>query len=176
MFLQGEEIFLRAIEPSDAEILYQWENSPENWRVSNTLLPFSKHILQQYVNTAQDLFMIKQLRLLICLKDGNQPIGSVDLFDFDPFHQRAGLGILIAENQHRQQGLASQALDLIIDYCFDVLLLNQLFCNIEEGNESSMNLFQKKGFDIIGVKKKWNRTAEGFKDEYMLQLLNYREL
>jgi diamine N-acetyltransferase len=176
MFLQGEEIFLRAVEPSDADILYLWENNPDHWRVSHTLLPFSKHLLLEYVNSAQDIFLSKQLRLIICLKQDDKPIGAVDLFDFEPFHQRAGLGILIAEKQFREKGYASEALDLTIDYCFEVLLLNQLFCNIEEENESSLNLFQGKGFDIIGLKKNWNRNSSGFSHEYMLQLLNYRDL
>lgn len=171
--LKGENITLRALEPSDAIVLYKWENDPEVWRVSNTLVPFSNHLLEQYVNSAQDIYLTKQLRLIICLEE--VPIGTIDLFDFEPFHQRAGVGIIIAEKSQRQKGYASEAIDILIDYCFSSLLLHQLYCNIETNNESSLNLFLSKDFKIVGIKKDWNRTSDGYNDEYLLQLINYND-
>lgn len=173
MFLKGKNIALRALEPHDAEVLYQWENDSEIWKVSNTLVPFSKHILEQYVNGAHDIYLTKQLRLMIC--NGNLSIGTIDLFDFDPFHQRAGIGILIGEKSQRKMGYASEAMDLLIDYCFSTLLLHQLYCNIGAENEGSLKLFLSKDFKIIGAKKDWIRNSDGFNDEYLLQLINFNE-
>jgi diamine N-acetyltransferase len=34
---------LRALEPDDIDLLYDWENNMEIWHVSNTLEPFSKY-------------------------------------------------------------------------------------------------------------------------------------
>lgn len=173
--LEGKNIYLRAIEPEDADLLYKWENNPRHWKVSNTLVPFSKFILEQYVNSAQDIFLAKQLRLVICLKDSGTAIGAIDLFDYEPFHQRGGIGIVIADISHQQKGYASDALDVFVNYCFDVLLLHQLYCNVEEGNEASLNLFLGKDFKIVGLKKDWNRARNGYNDEFLLQLLNHRE-
>ncbi len=100
-----------------------------------------------------------------------QTIGSIDLFDIDNLHQRAGVGILIADKENRRQGYASQALKALIEYCSEVLLLHQLYCNIDEDNESSIRLFQKRGFEITGEKKDWIRTKNGWKTEYFLQLI-----
>ena len=47
MFIQTEHIYLRALEPIDLELLYTCENDRLVWKVSNTITPFSKHILQQ---------------------------------------------------------------------------------------------------------------------------------
>ena len=93
--LKGKQIYLRTIEPSDADIILKWENNPENWKVSNTLVPFSKKLIEDYVNSAQDIYAIKQLRFIICLLNTDKAIGTIDLFDFDPYHQKVGLGILI---------------------------------------------------------------------------------
>ncbi|MDQ3191598.1 MAG: GNAT family N-acetyltransferase [Bacteroidota bacterium] len=171
--LKGQNIFLRALEPEDSIILYDWENDPEVWKVSNTLVPFSKHLLEQYVNSAQDIYLTKQLRFMICLE--KKPIGTIDLFDFEPFHQRAGIGIIIADKSQRQKGYASEAIDLLVEYCFSHLLLHQLYCNIQLSNEASMKVFLEKSFNVIGVKKDWNRTNDGFDDEYLLQLINYND-
>lgn len=169
MKLKGQHIQLRAIEPSDIDVLYQWENDAETWMVSNTQSPFSRFVLEQYITSShQDIYSVKQLRLIICNEE-NKAIGSIDLFDFDPNHLRAGVGILIAEKADRKKGYASEALCLLMDYCFSVLNLHQLYCNITIDNEPSILLFQKHGFQITGMKKQWVRDGESFKDELLLQ-------
>jgi len=169
MKLQGDHISLRAIEPADIELLYNWENDTENWKVSNTQTPFSRFVLEQYITSAhQDIYTVKQLRLMICNVD-NKAVGCIDLFDFEPNHQRAGLGILIAEKSDRRKGYASEALNILIQYCFSSLNLHQLYCNITNDNEASVVLFQKHGFLITGIKKQWIRESGLFKDELLLQ-------
>jgi diamine N-acetyltransferase len=173
----NQTISLRALEPNDIDVLYKWENDIENWRVSNIQTPFSRHTLQQYIETAhQDIYSVKQLRLIIELSlstaDEKMAIGCIDLFDFDPKHLRAGVGVLIAEKTERGKGYASDALLLLINYAFDVLNLHQLYCNISAENEASILLFQKHGFQISGIKKQWIRDKNIFKDELFLQLIN----
>jgi diamine N-acetyltransferase len=56
-----------------------------------------------------------------------------------------------------------------MDYCFSVLNLHQLYCNITIDNEPSILLFQKHGFQITGMKKQWVRDGDSFKDELLLQ-------
>lgn len=175
--LEGKNIRLRAMEPTDLDILYRWENDHDNWFVSNTHAPFSKHILSKFIDEAgRDIYETKQLRLMIELKSQpvgkNDPAGAVDLFDFDPHHRRAAIGILIGRKELRQKGFASEALALVIDYAFEVLRLHQLFCNIAAGNEVSMTLFTKFGFVVAGEKKEWLRTRESWVSEYILQLIN----
>lgn len=162
---------LRAIEPHDLELIYAWENAPENWSVSYTYAPFSKEVLKNYIEqqASQDIYSSKQLRLMI---DANgETIGCVDLFDFEPRHQRAGLGILIGDKNHRQKGYAGQALEAVIDYAFSTLNLNQLFCNIAADNEASLKLFGKYNFAITGTKKQWLHINNNWVDEHTLQLL-----
>jgi diamine N-acetyltransferase len=171
MKLTGEKISLRAIEPQDIDVLYQWENDTENWLVSNTQTPFSRFVLEQYIASAhEDIYSAKQLRLIICDPE-NKAVGSIDLFDFEPNHLRAGIGILIAEKTDRKKGYASEALNLLINYCFDTLNLHQIYCNITTDNETSILLFQKHGFQITGIKKQWIRDGGKFKDELILQLI-----
>ena len=44
-----QEIQLRALEPSDLDFLYDLENDQCLWTVSNTLVPFSKYTLKEYI-------------------------------------------------------------------------------------------------------------------------------
>jgi diamine N-acetyltransferase len=170
------KIVLRAMELSDVDLLYRWENDKSIWQVSNTLVPFSRYILKKYVeNSYKDIYEMKQLRLMIDVKtspDEFRSVGSIDLFDFDPYHLRAGVGILIAAEKERRKGYATSALEELITYAFSTLQLNQLYCNISVNNKASMSLFQKVGFILVGIKKKWIKTISGYEDEALLQLIN----
>jgi diamine N-acetyltransferase len=173
MILESDIVRLRAVEPEDLELLYSWENEEANWKQSNTLVPYSRYILKRYIaNSHKSLFETGQLRLMIDVTSREKTVGTIDLFDFDHFHMRAGVGILIADPRDRKKGYGSAALKCIIRYAFETLNLHQLWCNILEGNEESMNLFLHHGFERSAVKKEWVRTDGRFLTEYMLQLLN----
>jgi len=170
--LENINIRLRAIEPEDLEILYDWENDMSIWYLSNTLIPFSKYALKKYIEDSKsDIYETKQLRLIIELKSDSRPVGAIDLFDFDPFHQRAGIGILISNKNDRRHGYASEALQSVINYGFQTLKLKQLYCNITEDNQHSLNLFIKHGFIITGQKYDWIKKDDSWLTEYFLQLI-----
>lgn len=173
MMLESDIILLRAVEQEDLELLYAWENDRGLWDVSTTIAPFSKYLLKKYIENAHlDIYEAKQLRLMIVSKVNNKTIGAVDLFDFEPYHGRAGIGILVYDKTDRGKGYAREAVNLIIGYAFNTLGLRQLFCNITPENNTSMKLFQSLGFEIAGLKKDWLKTCNAWKDEYLLQLIN----
>jgi diamine N-acetyltransferase len=102
-------------------------------------------------------------------------IGTIDLFDFDPYHLRAGVGILIGDKSERRKGYAFEALRNFIQYSFNILQLHQLFCNITPDNKESLNLFKKCGFRITGRKADWIKNSNGYTEEFMLQLINTKD-
>lgn len=175
--MQYKEIKLRAVEPEDLENLYEWENNSQYWIISNTVTPFSKYTLKRYIeNSHKNVYETGQLRLMIDHIKSKVTIGTIDIFDFDPFHKRAGLGILIADDEYRRKGYASMALKCLIDYCFNTLLLHQLYCNILDNNCDSMDLFRKLGFKEVGLKKDWINTNNGYISEHLFQLIKEEEV
>jgi len=170
--LSTDKIRLRALEPEDVALLYRWENDPDVWLISNTIAPYSKYMLTEYVNASlQDLYTAKQLRLMIVSRKNDETVGILDIFEFDPYHLRAGLGIII-EKSYRRQGFAEEAISLAKQYLFNHIHLHQIFCNIMAHNTSSIALFKKAGFQKAGCKKDWIRTPNGFEDEITMQLIN----
>ncbi len=171
--LETDIIRLRALEPEDIDILYRWENDTKLWMVSNTVAPFSKFVLRRFIeNQRYDIYETKQMRLIIESKKTGKPVGAIDLYDLDPNNARAGVGIMIYDDKDVGQGYASSALAALIKYAFQVLHLNQLYCNILSNNIRSTNLFKSKGFTTVGLKLEWVKTTTGWMDEYMLQLIN----
>lgn len=170
--LKGKHINLRALEPEDLEFLFQIENNESFWEVSHTQTPFSKFLLKQYLENAHlDIFEAKQLRLVIEEIGTKKTVGMIDLFDFNPQHKRAGIGVLIHPD-YQKNGFASEALSLLIKYCFIHLNLHQLYANITTDNSNSIALFEKHQFKKVGTKKDWIFTKGIYKDELLFQLIN----
>ena len=169
--MKNEKIILRALEPTDIDLLFDVENNQALWHLSQTLRPFSRFEIEQYLlSLEKDPFKAGQVRLMIEESLSNSVVGIIDLFDIDAVNQRAGVGIVILQ-EYRQKGYASRALQLLKEYAFNVLNLHQLYCNIEPDNTASLKLFQEQGFKIICSKKDWNRKNGEWIDEYFLQCL-----
>jgi diamine N-acetyltransferase len=170
--LTNHKVTLRALEPEDLDFLFSAENDSTFWEVSGTQTPFAKHLLKNYLaNAHQDIYEAKQLRLVIEAVESGEKIGLIDLFDFNPQYQRAGIGILILKN-FQQKGFATEALQLFINYGFKTLQLHQIYANITIGNTQSISLFEKLNFKQTGIKKDWIKKENKFQDVLLYQLIN----
>ncbi len=168
--LRGKNIYLRPLETTDLEVLYRWENQTGDWSTGSSLTPYSRFYLEQYIISAQNnIYEDKQLRLII---ENNQTevAGIIDLFDFNPHHRRAAVGLLIGK-EFRKRGYATEALDILISYAKNVLSMKQLYCTIEHNNPISLELFKKKGFSHTGTRLNWNLRGNQWIHEDFLQLI-----
>ena len=168
-FFSGVLVRLRAMEPEDLELLYQIENDPSLWTISNFTVPYSRATLRNYLeNSMNDMFADRQLRLMICELLQDTPVGVIDVTDFEPMHGRAEIGISLL-NEARGKGYASEALDLLCDYVFTFLHFKQLNAHILADNTASLNLLHHAGFTDCGLLKAWWRVGGEYKDMVLLQ-------
>ena len=167
---KSENIFIRLIEPKDATTVMIWENNPEHWRVSDTEIPFSMQDILYLIDQAHHIRTTGQVRFVICLNDTEEPIGLIDLFDANFKHGRAGVGILIAEKAFRSKGFALESLTLLKEYVAKVLGFYSLYATMHADNESSIHLFEKSNFELVGKRKGWYLGQGNRVDELMFQI------
>ena len=171
MNIEGKISTLRALEPEDLDAMYGWENDTDSWRVSGTVAPFSRHMLSRLIEEQQyDIYATRQLRLVVTIDtpNGCKAVGAVDLFDFEPLHARAGVGIVIVD-EYRGRGLAKDALTAVERYAHEVLRLNQLWCSVTDDNVASLALFRSLGYEECGRRREWILTPRGALDEVLMQ-------
>jgi diamine N-acetyltransferase len=166
----GDKCRLRALEPSDLELLYLWENDTEVWRVSGSCGPVSRERLQHFIEEQNyDIYATRQMRLII--ESNGMAIGTLDIIDFDPQNSRFGIGILIYANENRRMGFARSAIEAIKEYGRTTLFVNQIWASVAEDNIASLELFRRCGFEECGRRKAWLRREGGYVAEVEFQCL-----
>lgn len=159
--LHSKRLHLRALEPSDADFMYEVENDAEAWRYSDTIAPLSRRILRDYALTYDaDPFTAGQLRLIITEEGSCRPVGIVDLYEVSQRHLRAFIGIYICK-EFRDKGYAEETLQLIEDYAHNNLHLHQLGAKVEDGYATAEALFSKRGYELKGMLDDWLSTPDG---------------
>lgn len=169
MNIHDNILMLRALEPTDLDVLYRWENDEELWHTSATITPFSRKQLWDYIeNYDGDIFRTHQLRLMIVEVAIDKVVGTLDLFDFDPINSRASVGILI-DKEFQGQGYGKMALNLVEDYCKKHISLNQLVATVSVDNERSLALFRSLEYSEVGVMRWWLKRGNQYCDAILFQ-------
>lgn len=169
--LSNDILALRALEPTDLDTLYRWENDTALWSVSDTIAPYSRKALWDYLeNYTGDIYTQRQLRLMITLETDGTPVGTIDFFNFDPLNNRSELGLFVA-SEYRGLGYGRQALELLTAFARDHIGLRQLYVFISLDNELCLKLFEDYGYRRVGVLQSWVKRGTTYRDTALLQMI-----
>lgn len=148
---------LRALEPSDAALLYSTENDTSLWGVSGTVAPYSLHQLKEYAeNYDADPFSCGQLRLVAYDSEagGYPPVGLLDFYDISLINAHAWVGIYVCP-PYRGKGIAGTLLEMGSDYARDRLGLRNLGAKILASSVISRKVFSRAGYEVRGSLPGW---------------------
>lgn len=162
---------LRAVEPTDADYFFSIDNDESTWDDSDTVAPYSHHMLRQYAEQYDaDPFSCGQLRLVAVLEDTpDRIVGILDIYEISALHSTAWFGIYVLPDM-RRQGHALKLLSLSCQYAANRLRLNKMGARILDSNVASIRLFEKAGFTHCGTLPKWRFASGSWHD---LKLYTY---
>ncbi len=160
-------VILRAMEPEDLDMMYTIENDRDTWNVTDINTPYSRFLLHEFIaNATGDIYTDKQVRLVITDK-WKVFIGMIDLFNFNPQHKRAEVGIIIRK-AYRDQGYGKAALLELISYARKIIHIHQLYVYMNVDNISCVKLFEETGFERDAELKDWVFDGENYHNVYMM--------
>lgn len=175
VFLKDNELRLRAVEPEDADAMWEFEADSSQWQANGMMAPFSRANLRQYAEGYDaDPISAGQLRLIVETKHeetgARDIVGICDIYDISAINRRAFLGIYIA-SQHRRHHLATRTLCMCENYASQLLNLRILAAKICGNNPGSEELFVKCGYSLAGTLDDWIICG---KESYPLRLFTKR--
>ncbi len=165
-----KELIVRAVDSSDFDFLFKLENDKAYWHLSGTKKSFTARELMDFIQGAQQpILLSRQFKYIIEIQDYGQ-IGCLDLFEYDPFNQHIGVGIIIYDENYRRKGYAKQALLLLESYLREVLYCKSIFARVLQNNEASISLFNEINYIVVDHQtKELFLRDEDYRDEILFQ-------
>jgi RimJ/RimL family protein N-acetyltransferase len=141
-FLRGERVTLRTVQPEDYEFVHEHWNDPSIRYGAPMPTPISEEDIAGFVEEVDDAIQFLPCR-------DRTPVGFVMLFDIDAEASHAELGYWVVPDE-RGAGYATAAADLCLTHAFDDRGLHKVLARVFEGNEASIRVLEKLGFEREG--------------------------
>ena len=147
----------------------QYFNGDEPPKKNPESLKETSQILERILNRPEDAGHIDYA---IHNRETDELIGCGMIAHIDSYNRRCDLGISMGFDKNNWgKGYGREALQAVIQYCFNELSLNRVGAEIYEFNTRSINLFQGLGFQPEGRKKQYILKDGIFKDELLFSLV-----
>jgi RimJ/RimL family protein N-acetyltransferase len=142
--LRGEHVYLRAVEPDDAERIHAWYAHADTARLMGE---FPRSLARRRIDaeTAVRESGRDWYAFVICRIEDDEVIGRMDLFEIDKVNGSAGFGMAIGEHRWRGQGLGTDAVNAVLDFCFGQLRLERVWLVTDSVNERAQHVYRKAG-------------------------------
>ena len=167
----GEQVYLRPITHEDTDNVVKWRNQENVIKYYIYRGPFTKEIHENWLKTKVDTGEVVQF--MVCLNEGDVPVGSTFLKNIDKVHDRAEYGIFLDGSADiRGKGIGTEALRLTLKYCFETMHLHKVFSEILADNDRSIKTLEKVGFKVEAHLKDHVKIEGEYRDLVLLGILN----
>lgn len=151
--IRGPRIDLRPLRRSDAPSLCKYARNREVSRWTYVPHPYRPEHAEQFLKMVS-VWKRKKLatHFGIVWRETGEVIGVVGLFDIDLRNRRTEIGYWLGA-RFRGKGIASEAVSLAVNYCFETLNLHRVFAHVFIGNTASERLLLRLGFQWEGMER-----------------------
>jgi RimJ/RimL family protein N-acetyltransferase len=156
---------IRSWEIDDAAAIVKYANNKRIWRNLRDAFP------QPYGLSDAEDFLKKvtahDRECVFAISNQKEAIGGIGMVIGEDVHRHAAeLGYWLAE-PFWNKGIMTQAVQLIVEYAFENLNLYRIYAEPDEGNDASVRVLEKAGFQYEGRLK-----TSAYKDgKFLDQLL-----
>jgi RimJ/RimL family protein N-acetyltransferase len=149
-YWQGNHVRLRAIEPSDWEVFFQWNLDTEMARALYWVpFPRSKEAMKRWAEKESTQEPERDHFFWVIEDLEGQVVGSIGSNDCDPRNGTFKYGVAIMKEHHRK-GYAMEAITLVLLYFFEELRYQKVNAGVYSFNRPSIQLHEKMGFQREG--------------------------
>ena len=151
--LVGDKIYLSPRNIEDAELYVKWMNDFDvtdfTGRTSQIMDIEGE---KEYLSSASK--KTNTFSFAIVKQENDRLIGSAGLEKIDYINRVATLGIMIGEQENREKGYGTETINLLLDFGFNYLNLNNINLYVMEFNPRAIACYKKCGFKEMGRRRK----------------------
>jgi [ribosomal protein S5]-alanine N-acetyltransferase len=167
-FLEGQQIYLRAITMNDVTESYlSWLNDEETTRgLASGVFPSNIEELKKFVEGV--ISNRNVVMLAICDQLNNEHIGNIKLDNFDWVSRTCELGLLIGNKKYWGKGIGYEVCQLTLNYAFTDLNIRKVSLAVYANNPAAIKLYEKLGFQKEGALRKHIFESGQYFDKYYM--------
>jgi diamine N-acetyltransferase len=143
--LRNASLRLRAIDTEDLDMLRAWRNDPACYSAFYEFDALSRAQQTAWWEQASARTHQEKNYIIARVQD-NTPLGTISLLDIDWRSRNAEVGRMWVAPAYQRQGVARQALGLLLAYALGHLGLRKLWLEVLADNHAAVALYQQAGF------------------------------
>jgi len=170
--IDGKLVGLRPLETEDVFVLFKWFNDErvlENLGADNmffaTSLEEERLVVESMIRDHRSQFLI------IHRLEDHEPVGIIGLAGLDERNASAELRIVIGEVGAWDQGLGTDAVQVILEHGFNVRNLHRIWLRVLEYNKRALRCYEKCGFQMEGRVRQEMYHKGAWRDAYRMSIL-----
>jgi len=168
--LRTPRLRLRQFRAGDVDAMHECFANPEAMRFWNRPVHTKRIETERTVRNCIDCTPAYYRFWAVADANTDRCLGLVSYHDGHIRYKRAAIGYIINPARHRQ-GIATEAVSAMLDFCFGELGLHRLTAFIDPDNAPSRALAEKLGFRCEGLLRGNLRVGETWRDEMLYALL-----
>ena len=149
--LRGERLLLRPAERADIPTFIDWLGDAEVGEGLATRAPWSRVAEEAWFDELQGTQGKTMWHFVICLRDGERPIGFCALHSVDHVNGGCERGIGIGERTEWDKGYGTEATRVLLDFAFGELRLHRVYLHVFDFNERAIHVYERVGFTREGI-------------------------
>ncbi|QEE15764.2 GNAT family N-acetyltransferase [Promethearchaeum syntrophicum] len=159
--------------PMKKEYLTQytkWMNDPEMVQYLGMIQPMTRENEEEWYENARKNKNAVYFAILLINGDIEELIGNCGV-DIDWKNKLGDLGITIGEKDQWGKGYGTEAMQLLVNYCFHTLNLHKVKLNVYDFNTRAIKSYRKIGFIKEGNHRKSHYVNGKYVDLFAMGLL-----
>ena len=149
--VRGQHVYLRAGEHADVPQFVRWMNDARMARFLTRRAPMGQADEERWFERMVEQQGREGWFFVICLLEGDRPIGTCGLFELEAINGSAGLGISIGDPTDWSRGWGTDALNALMDFGFGELRLERMWLDVYDFNTRARRSYDKAGFILEGI-------------------------
>ena len=171
--IRGALVYLRPLEPGDADLVSDWCEDAEFMRLLGELpesraarsARYERRVLEHDRDTSD------WYSFMVCRLEDGLPVGRTDLFEIDRLNGTAVFGIGIGDPALWGKGYGSDAVNALVDFAFGELRLERVWLGTDAENLRAQRAYEKCGFRLEARLRNAYVDRGRFLDEVRMALL-----
>lgn len=159
--ITGQRVTLRAVERDDIPHIHAYNNDLEVELAGGGDPPYPQSLARAFADFDNQSGQGGRDGPSFAIEADGRLIGVCALFNQDATARTAELGITIGDKTYWGQGYGREAVELLVDYGYQMLNLRRIWLRVNGRNERAIRAYKSAGFVEEGRQRKhvWSNGA-----------------